>query len=72
MREVWQIAVALAFPLVCLALMLWLDRLEETLDRDVRRSARTPDPAPIGRMPAAQASDVSRSAAVSLGGRTKR
>jgi hypothetical protein len=24
-------------PLVCLALVLWLDRLEETLDRDVDR-----------------------------------
>ena len=32
-------------PLTCLALLLWLDRLEETLDRDVdRRRARSAAP----------------------------
>lgn len=79
MREVLQIVLALMFPLLCLGMVLWLARLEETLTRDVRRSERRPDPAPILRVPARvkselrpQTSEVSRSAAVSLGGSTNR
>ncbi|HSV39422.1 MAG TPA: hypothetical protein VLI04_11745 [Nocardioidaceae bacterium] len=75
MKEVWQIVLALLFPVVCLFLVLWLAKLEDTLGRDVRRSERKPEPPPILRMPArvkAQASEVSRSTLVSLGGRTNR
>jgi hypothetical protein len=82
-KEIWQIVLALTFPIVCLFLVLWLARLEETLTRDVRRSERKPEPPPILRVPAkskapaqsqtqAQASDVSRSALASLGGSTNR
>ena len=80
MKEVGQVVLALAFPVVCLFLLLWLARLEETLTRDVRRTERKPDPAPILRIPVrarpqvvgAQTSEVSRSAALSLGGSTNR
>ena len=75
MHEVWQIGFAMAFPVVCLGLVLWLGHMEDTLTRDVRRSAREPEPAPILRIPEqnrAQASTVSRSAEVSLGGSTNR
>ena len=74
MKEVGQVVLALMFPVVCLFLVLWLARLEETLTRDVRRSARKPEPPPILRVPvrARQASEVSRSAALSLGGSTNR
>ena len=77
MEEVSQIVLALMFPLVCLFLLLWLARLEETLTRDVRKSERKREPAPILQVPArvkppAQASVVSRSGLVSLGGRTNR
>lgn len=51
MKEVGQVVLALAFPIVCLFLLLWLARLEETLTRDVRRTERKPDPAPILRIP---------------------
>lgn len=80
MKEVVQVVLALAFPVVCLFLVLWLARLEETLGRDVRRTERRPEPAPILRIPVRtrpqavgpQASDGSRSAALSLGGSTNR
>ncbi|HET7735942.1 MAG TPA: hypothetical protein VFK52_08220 [Nocardioidaceae bacterium] len=83
MKEVGQVVLALAFPVVCLFLVLWLARLEETLSRDVRRSERKPEPPPILRIPVRprptqlqpaqpQASEVSRSAALSLGGSTNR
>jgi hypothetical protein len=77
-KELWPIGFALAFPVVCLLMILWLGRMEETLTRDVRRSERKPEPAPILRVPdrerpivaPPQASEVSRSAALSLGGST--
>jgi hypothetical protein len=79
MTDVWQIVLALAFPIACLLMVLWLARLEDNLVRDVRRAERKPDPAPILRVPAravvtlpVQASEGSRSAAVSLGGNTNR
>jgi hypothetical protein len=80
MRELGSIGFALAFPVLCLLMVLWLGRMEDTLMRDVRRSGRKPEPAPILRVPmrpppaavVAQASEVSRSAALSLGGSTNR
>ncbi len=77
MSDVWQLGFALAFPVLCLLLVLWLGRLEDTLTRDVRRAQRQPEPAPILRIPVQvapepQASVVSRSAALSLGGSTNR
>ena len=82
MKEVGQVMVALAFPVLCLFLVLWLARLEETLSRDVSRTERKREPAPILRIPVRapvvqtvvtpQASDVSRSGALSLGGSTNR
>jgi hypothetical protein len=78
MGQVWQLVLAAAFPIVCLLLVLWLAHLEDTLVRDVRRSERKPEPPPILRIPAqarareAQTPEVSRSAALSLGGSTNR
>lgn len=81
MQEAWQIVFALCFPIVCLFLVLWLGHMEDTLHRDVRRSERKPEPPPILQVPdrsratvvvPAQASEVSRSAALSLGGSTNR
>jgi hypothetical protein len=78
MKEVGQVVLALVFPVVCLFLLLWLARLEDTLSRDVRRTERKPEPPPILRIPVRsrpvqpQASEVSRSAALSLGGSTNR
>ena len=45
---------ALLFPAVALVFLLWLTRLEETLERDVRRSMRKPAPPPILAMPVRQ------------------
>ena len=42
---------ALLFPAVALVFLLWLTRLEETLDRDVQRAARKPAPPPILAVP---------------------
>ena len=42
---------ALLFPAVTLVFLLWLTRLEETLDRDVMRTARKPPPPPILAVP---------------------
>lgn len=81
MQEVGQVVLALCFPIVCLFLVLWLGYMEDTLQRDVRRSVREPHPPPILRVRdrsrttvvvPAQASEVSRSAALSLGGSTNR
>ena len=80
MHEIWQIGFALAFPIICLAMVLWLGRMEDTLHRDVHRSERRHEPPPILKMRVrgaptvvrAQASEVSRSAALSLGGSTNR
>ena len=38
---------AMLFPVATLVLLLWLTRLEETLDRDVEAARRKPAPAPI-------------------------
>lgn len=38
---------ALAAPLSCLGLLFWLAHLEDTLVRDVRKSAHGHDPEPI-------------------------
>ena len=51
MRNVLQLALAVAFPLVCLAMTLWLSHLEDTLPQSVRRSVRKPDPPPILTIP---------------------
>jgi len=77
MKEVWPIMLALSFPVVCLLMVLWLGRMEDNLVRDVRRARRQPEPPPILRIPsrapvATQTSEVSRSAAASLGGSTNR
>ncbi len=79
MAQSWQLVFSLSFPIACLLLVLWLARLEDTLARDVRRSEHQAEPEPILRIPVQalatvrpQASAVSRSAAASLGGSTKR
>ena len=51
MHELVMIVGALLSPLVGLALLLWLAHLEDTLDRDVERARRRPDPAPILAIP---------------------
>jgi hypothetical protein len=40
MSQVIVLCLVPLVPLTCLALLLWLDRLEETLDRDVDRRRR--------------------------------
>ena len=45
---------ALLFPAVALVFLLWLTRLEETLERDVRRAMRKPAPPPILAVPVRQ------------------
>ena len=42
---------AMLSPLLGLGLLLWLDHLEDTLDRDVDAARRRPAPAPILAMP---------------------
>jgi hypothetical protein len=42
---------ALLFPAVAMVFLLWLTRLEETLERDVRRAVRKPAPPPILSVP---------------------
>ena len=39
------------FPWLCLGFLLWMAWLEDSLPAAVRRSGRTPDPAPILAMP---------------------
>ena len=51
MHALVMIVSALLSPLVTLALLLWLAHLEDTLPRDVERSRRRPDPAPITAIP---------------------
>jgi hypothetical protein len=105
MKSLLLLLFAATFPVALGAFLLWLTRLEDTLPRSVQRARRTPDPAPILRIPVqrqpvtavpepqpqprpqvvvrlipAQRTSpvgsytpvVSRSDAVSLGGRTKR
>lgn len=71
------IVLALLFPVGCLLMILLLDRLEETLDEGARPAPVVPqkpaaEPAPVAVRVAAQASERSRSLAVSLGGVTNR
>jgi len=51
MHAVLLIGFACTFPVVCLLMVLWLDRLEETLPASMRAARRAPDPAPILAMP---------------------
>lgn len=68
-------------PLACLALVLWLDRLEETLERDVdrrREHASAPQTqleaslAAVPAVPVVPASPAVAGPDVSLGGSTNR
>jgi hypothetical protein len=62
-------------PLTCLALVLWLDRLEETLDRDVdrRRSAASRSQSQLeASLAGAPSSAPVVAADASLGGSTNR
>ncbi len=51
MDALLSLGLAAVFPLVCLAMVLWLSHLEDTLPQAVRRAARAPEPAPILRIP---------------------
>jgi hypothetical protein len=51
MHPALSVALASLVPLFCLGLLLWLARLEETLDRDVKATARRPEPAPVRAVP---------------------
>jgi hypothetical protein len=51
MRVAMILASALAFAPACLAFLLWLSHLEETLPRDVRRAQRHSEPPPILAIP---------------------
>jgi hypothetical protein len=42
---------ALLFAPACLLFLLWLSHLEETLQRDVHRARRRPEPPPIVAIP---------------------
>jgi len=54
MKSLLLLLFAATFPLALFAFLLWLTYLEDTLPRSVRRARRTPDPAPILRMPVQQ------------------
>jgi hypothetical protein len=45
------VLLAAAFPLLCLAFLLWMARFEERLPDAVRRTVRQPDPPPILAIP---------------------
>jgi hypothetical protein len=51
MAVVMMLLGALAFGPACLAFLLWLGHLEETLPQDVRRAQRRPEPPPILAIP---------------------
>lgn len=51
MKSLLLLVFAATFPLTLFALVLWLTYLEDTLPRSVRHARRTPDPAPILRIP---------------------
>jgi hypothetical protein len=51
MAVVMMLLGALAFGPACLAFLLWLGHLEETLPQDVRRAQRQPEPPPILAIP---------------------
>jgi hypothetical protein len=46
-----MLAGVLVFPWLCLAFLLWMAWLEDSLPAAVRRSGRTPDPEPILAIP---------------------
>ena len=46
-----MLAGALVFPWLCLAFLLWMSWLEDSLPAAVRRTGRTPDPEPILAIP---------------------
>jgi len=48
---VFAIGTAVMVPFSCLALLLWLAKLEETLPNDVRRSRRLPEPESVRAVP---------------------
>jgi hypothetical protein len=50
MRGLLSLALAAAFPLAALLLLMLLSHLEDTLPRDIRSARRTPDPPPILRI----------------------
>jgi hypothetical protein len=52
MHELTALLVAVLVPIACLGLILWLQRLEETLDADVAKTradaiAKRTEPAPV-------------------------
>jgi hypothetical protein len=51
MPVVVMLAGALVFAPALLAFLLWLSHLEDTLERDVRRAQRQPEPPPILAIP---------------------
>lgn len=59
MSEVAMLLGAMLFPVAGLALILWLNRLEETLPRDVETARRHVEPPPILAIPVRSA-DVTR------------
>jgi hypothetical protein len=63
MNETVMVLGAMLFPLAALGLLLWLARLEDTLDRDVNAAQRKPAPAPILRVPAHAPADRAASEA---------
>jgi hypothetical protein len=46
-----MLAGVLLFPWLCLAFLLWMSWLEDSLPSAVRRTGRTPDPEPILAIP---------------------
>jgi hypothetical protein len=51
MHTVILLGAVLMFPVVCLVLLLLLDRLESGLEDAVMKAARRTDPAPVTAMP---------------------
>jgi hypothetical protein len=51
MDLVLVLVAAAVFPVVCLAFVLWMGRIEDTLPASVARSLRRPDPPPVLRVP---------------------
>jgi hypothetical protein len=46
MSEAWMLTFALTVPFLCLGLLLWLSRLEDTLGEGLESPKATLDPAP--------------------------
>ena len=53
-----MLAGVLVFPWLCLAFLLWMSWLEDSLPAAVRRTGRTPDPEPILAIPVGPAPAV--------------